>query len=195
MQSRASRGRHFLNSLFKEQNMTWLVDNRHMFNNWDRHFVGFDRLFDSLAEKSKMVEKSWNNWPPFSISKPEENKYVIEMAVAGFGKQDIEIEVDGDRLSVRGKVQSEPEVGTYLFKGIANREFTRAFTIEDGVVVKGATMANGMLKVFLERLVPEPKKSQKIEIADEGDTASLFAAANPQLLNEADLAETNGKLM
>lgn len=175
--------------------MTWLVDNRHMFNNWDRHFVGFDRLFDSLAEKSKMVEKSWNNWPPFSISKPEENKYVIEMAVAGFGKQDIEIEVDGDRLSVRGKVQSEPDTSNYIFKGIANREFSRFFSIEDGIEVKGATMTNGMLKVFLERFVPEAKKPKKIAISDEADTVSLFAASLPQLLTEENLAATEGKLM
>lgn len=175
--------------------MTWLLDNRHMFRDWDRHFVGFDQMFDHLVEKARTVEKTWNNFPPFSIRKPSENRYIIEMAIAGFGKQDIEIDLDGDRLSIKGKAKTEPEVGTYLFKGIANREFTRAFTIEDGVVVKGATMANGMLKVFLERLVPEPKKSQKIEIGNEGDTVSLFAATNPQLLNEADLAEANGKLM
>lgn len=174
--------------------MTWLLNNRHMFNNWDRHVVGFDLLLDSLAEKSRMFEKTWSNWPPFSISKPKENKYVIEMAVAGFGKQDIEIEVNGDNLSIKGKTQSTPDTN-YIFKGIANREFSRLFSIEDGIEVKGATLVNGMLKVFLERIVPEEKKAKKIEISDEADSVSLFAASTPQLLTESDVAATEGKLM
>ena len=174
--------------------MTWLFGNLNDLN-FDRHFVGFDRLFTTIQERAKTAEKTWSNYPPFSISKPEENKYIIEMAIAGFSKQDIEITVEGDRLSIKGKIQSNPVATNYLFKGIANREFSRFFSIEDGIEVKGATMANGMLKVFLERLIPEAKQPKKIEICDEGDTVSLFAASTPQLLTEADVAATEGKLM
>lgn len=170
--------------------MTWLVNTK----DWGKHFVGFDRMFDHLEERRRDMEKNWNGYPPFSIKKPEENKYVIELAVAGFAKQDIEIKLDGDRLFIKGK-SSNTDDSNYLFKGIANREFTRSFTIEDGVQINSATMVNGMLKVFLERLVPEEKKPKVIEISDEGDSVSLFAAANPQLLNEEDREVASGKLM
>jgi len=84
--------------------------------------------------------------------------------MAGFAKQDIEIELDGAKMIVKGNVQNAEDDSNFLFKGIANRNFTRTFALDDQVEVKDAEMFNGMLKVFLERIIPEHKKPKKIEV-------------------------------
>ena len=88
--------------------------------------------------------------------------YTIEMAVAGFSKEDLEAELKEGVLTVRSK--TDQEEGEYLHRGIAKRAFTRSFTISDDVIVKGADLVNGMLTISLERIVPEEKKSRMIEI-------------------------------
>jgi len=91
-------------------------------------------------------------WPPYDIVKTDENKYVIRLAVAGFGEQDIEIDVSGDVLTVKAdakKTETDEEV---IYKGIANRGFVRAWTLNDKVEVKNATLVNGMLSVYLEKM-------------------------------------------
>jgi molecular chaperone IbpA len=88
------------------------------------------------------------------------------LAVAGFAKQDIEIELADGKMIIKGNVENGEAEDNFLFKGIANRAFTRTFALEDTVEVKDAAMMNGMLKVFLEKIIPEHKKPKKIEVKD-----------------------------
>jgi len=124
------------------------------------------------------MTKNIPNYPPYNIYKADENKYVIELAVAGFGKQDIEITLDNDKLVVKGEAKDDTQA--FLYKGIATRAFTRSFAIDDQVVVNNASMVNGMLKIFLERIIPEHKKSRKVEISDNG---------GPELLLEKEVTK------
>jgi molecular chaperone IbpA len=105
-------------------------------------------------------------YPPYNIKKVDENRYVIELAVAGFGKADIDIELQEGKLSIRGNCDSA-ESTEYLYKGIAERGFKREFTLADNVEVKSSSLANGMLKIWLEAFIPEEKKPKKVKIEDE----------------------------
>jgi len=127
--------------------------------------VGFDDLFDRINEFHDNVAKNIPNYPPYNIKKVEDNKYVIEMAVAGFGKQDIEITTEDDKLVIKGNVESDdtPQ-DDLLWQGLALRPFTRMFTLNDQVEVNNAEMINGLLKVTLERIIPESKKPKKVEV-------------------------------
>jgi molecular chaperone IbpA len=135
--------------------------------------IGFEPILKRLAEMSEAFPKV-PTYPPFNIKKVDENKYILEMAVAGFGKQDIEIELEDGNLTVKGSVTSDE--ADYLYKGIAERAFTRQFTLADSVEVKNADLINGMLKIWLERFIPEEKQPKKIPI---GETVS-----NKQFLSE-----------
>jgi molecular chaperone IbpA len=125
--------------------------------------IGFDRMFDKLFDESSVVT---TNYPPYNIVKVSDTDYAIQIAVAGFGKDDIEIETKENTLTVKSVEKKEELVDdvTYLHKGISNRAFTRSFTIADDVVVKGATFENGLLSVALERIIPEEKKPRLIKI-------------------------------
>ena len=133
---------------------------------FDRFFVGFDDQFNRIAKMHDDLTKNIPNYPPYNIKKTGENSYQIEIAVAGFGRQDIDIELDDAKLIVKGNTSEDNS--DYLFKGIANRAFTRSFALNDQVEVKDAEMINGMLKVFLERIIPEHKKPKKIEVKEKG---------------------------
>lgn len=142
---------------------------------FDKFFVGFDDQFNRMAKLHDDLTKHIPNYPPYNIRKTGENTYSIEMAVAGFGQSEIDIELDGDKLIVRGNVASQEaeEAGNFLFKGIANRAFTRAFAIDDHMEVKNAELFNGMLKIVLERIIPEHKKPKKIEVKSKGEKQFL----------------------
>ena len=141
---------------------------------FDKFFVGFDDQFNKLAKLHDDMTKNIPNYPPYNIRKTGENTYAIEMAVAGFGQGEIDIEIDGGKLIVRGNTASEEEgESNYLFKGIAQRAFTRTFAIDDQIEVKDAELFNGMLKVFLERIIPEHKKPKKIEVKSKGENEFL----------------------
>lgn len=142
---------------------------------FDKFFVGFDEHFDHMLKLHDDIAKNIPNYPPFNVVKHNDNSYTIEIAVAGFGQQDIDIEIDGGKLTVRGKLQSaeDPLEEKFLHKGIANRAFTRTFGLEDEVVVKDAELLNGMLKIGLERLVPEAKKPKKIAVKSKGEQTLL----------------------
>lgn len=150
-----------------------------MFNNikdFDRFFVGFDPIVKKMSEAAEQTVKAAQNYPPYNIKKIDENKYLIEMAVAGFGKQDLEIELAEDKLIIKGNVQSgEPaeqdSTGAwtwpaFLYQGLANRPFTRTFNLADNVEIRGASLLNGILKIALEAIIPEHKKPKKIDISD-----------------------------
>jgi molecular chaperone IbpA len=134
---------------------------------WDRYFVGADRVMKRLADIADQSSQMMPiKYPPYNIKKVDEDRYVIEMAVAGFGKSEIDIELQEGLLRVTGKCDS-PESTEYLYKGIAERGFKREFSLADNVEVKSSSLANGMLKIFLEAFIPEEKKPKKIDIQDE----------------------------
>ena len=135
--------------------------------NMDRYFVGADRVMKRLADiADQSAQMMPIKYPPYNIKKVDENRYVIELAVAGFGKTDIDIELQEGKLSILGKCDSA-ESTEYLYKGIAERGFKREFTLADNVEVKSSSLANGMLKIWLEAFIPEEKKPKKVKIEDE----------------------------
>lgn len=139
------------------------------FKDFDKFFVGFDDTYNQIAKMHDDLTKSIPNYPPYNIRKVDDTHYVIELAVAGFGQTDIDVEIDGGRLVVKGNVANDAEnQDDFLFRGIATRAFTRTFALADQVEVKDAEMFNGLLKIFLERIIPEHKKPQKIEVKSKG---------------------------
>ena len=141
---------------------------------FDKYFVGADKLLARLQDNMKAVSNTSLNgaYPPFNLKKVDEDKYVIEVAVAGFGKQDIELTLEDNKLLINGKttIDTLTEDGTdvtFLHKGISDRAFTRTFTLADNVVVQNAKMVNGLLKIWLEHIIPEDKKPKKIDIEEE----------------------------
>ena len=133
---------------------------------FDRYFVGADRVMKRLADIADQSSQMMPiKYPPYNIKKVDEDRYVIEMAVAGFGKSEIDIELQEGLLSIRGKIDATDNT-EYLYKGIAERGFKREFTLADNVEVKSSTLVNGMLKIWLENMTPAPK-SRKIEIKEQ----------------------------
>ena len=124
--------------------------------------VGFDRVFDNLQ---RYVDNNVTStgFPPYNIRKKGDYNYVIEMALAGFGKKDIEVEVSESNLSIRS-VKENIEDDDTIYRGISYRRFERKFTVADDVVVNSATLENGMLTIELERIVPEEKKPRIITV-------------------------------
>lgn len=134
--------------------------------------IGFDTILKRLHDVTETLPKI-PTYPPYNIKQVDENHYVIEMAVAGFGKQDLELELQNGILSIKGSITREDdEDKDYLFKGIADRAFTRKFTLADTIEIKNADLINGMLKIWLERFIPEEKRPKKIEINGEEDKSS-----------------------
>lgn len=155
--------------------MTYIKDvfGRDLFKDFDKFYVGFDEQFNRLAKMHDDMTKNIPNYPPYNIRKTGDNTYVIELAVAGFARQDIEIELTDNTMIVRGNAASdEKEPENYLWKGIATRNFTRTFALEDQIEVKDAEMLNGMLRVFLERIIPEHKKPKKVEVKEKASKKS-----------------------
>jgi molecular chaperone IbpA len=129
-----------------------------------RSTVGFDRLFSLLDNVAGGAETS-PGYPPYNIERVGENEYRITVAVAGFGENDLNIEVKEGSLTVRGeKVAGEEKKGEVLHQGIAARAFERRFQLADHVQVTGASLENGLLHVELVREVPEAKKPRIIPI-------------------------------
>ena len=131
------------------------------YNHMTPYAVGFDRQFDRLFDYVTHQAES-TGYPPYNIEKQGEFNFTIEMALAGFGKKDIEVEFAEGLLTV--KSVKEKEEKETLYKGISQRNFTRKFTLADDIVVKGAKLDNGMLTIDLERIVPEEKKPQLITV-------------------------------
>ena len=136
-----------------------LFDN---FNQLTPYAVGFDRVFDNLQ---RYVDNnvSSTGFPPYNMRKEGDYNYVIEMALAGFGKDDIEIEVVNNTLSVRS-IKENDKVEDSIYRGISFRKFNRKFTLADDVVVNDAKLENGMLTIVIERVIPEEKKPRMISI-------------------------------
>lgn len=129
------------------------------FGNIRRSSVGFDRLFDMLENDNFGAE----NYPPFDLIKEDENRFRIEMAVAGFRREEIDITSQQNQLLVRGQKANE-DSSNYVHRGIANRSFERRFALADHIQVRGADLRDGMLAIELVREIPEAMKPRKIEI-------------------------------
>ena len=134
-------------------------------NHMTPYAVGFDRTFDRLFDYVTHQAES-TGYPPYNIQKTEDFKFEIEMALAGFDKKDINIEVAEGVLTVKSiKDKDTDTTDEYtLYKGISQRNFTRKFTLADDIVVNDAKLENGMLTIYLERIVPEEKKPRLITI-------------------------------
>ena len=128
-----------------------------------RYSVGFDRvqqLLDAALERSESAP----GYPPYNIESVGENAYRITMAVAGFGEGDIDVTVQDNTLTIKGKAAPEAEGAQFLYRGIAGRAFERRFQLAEHVEVEGAKLENGLLHVDLVRRIPETLKPRRIEI-------------------------------
>ncbi len=148
-----------------------MKNNLSIFNNLRPLTVGFDNVFDQLEYmmEDRFFEKgTGGNFPPYNIVKTGENTYDVELALAGFNRKDIEVEYRENQLTVKSKKQEKPEEtdedGNMIHRGISKRMFARSFTIANDVEVKGAELKDGLLKVSLERIIPDHKKAKTIEI-------------------------------
>ena len=131
--------------------------------------VGFDNVFDhfeSMFDDGFMRMPTATNFPPYNIVKTGDNTYDIELALAGFNKKDIEVEYKENILTVKSKKQEETkdEDGNIIHRGISKRMFQKSFTIANDVEVKGAELKDGLLRVSMERIIPEHKKAKLIDI-------------------------------
>jgi len=131
--------------------------------------VGFDNVFDHFERMfdDDFTSFSAPTFPFYNIVKQSKNKYDIELALAGYSKDDIEVNLEDGVLTIKSKKEDkseEKEDGEVIHKGIAKRYFSKAFTIADDVEVKGAELKDGLLKVSLERIIPESKKPRTIDI-------------------------------
>ena len=136
-----------------------LFDN---FNQLTPYAVGFDRVFDQLQNYVENNATS-TGYPPYNIRKDGEYNYDIEMALAGFSKKDIEVEVADNVLKIKSVKENDHDTKN-VYKGISYRKFTREFTIADDIEVKDAKLEDGLLTIKLEKIVPEEKKPKLIKI-------------------------------
>ena len=137
--------------------------------NLGRALIGFDELFNSF--ENRLAGQIHNNYPPFNVIQLDESNYEIEIAVAGFKKSEIDIELNQQQLIVSGEHQDEDkETRVYHHRGLAARNFERSWTLEQYVEVRGAEIKDGILTIKLERVLPEAMNPRKIAIADTIET-------------------------
>ena len=145
-----------------------MKNNLSIFNNLRPITVGFDDMFDHFEHMmdDSFFRGTMSNFPPYNIVKTGDNTYDVELALAGFNKKDIEVEYKENYLTVKSKKQEEQtdEDGNVIHRGISKRMFSKSFTIANDVEVKGAELKDGLLKISLERIIPEHKKAKTIDI-------------------------------
>ena len=145
-----------------------MKNNLSIFNNLRPITVGFDDMFDHFEHMmdDSFFRGTMGNFPPYNIVKTGENTYDVELALAGFNKKDIEVEYKENLLTVKSKKEEETkdEDGNVIHRGISKRMFSKSFTIANDVEVKGAELKDGLLKVSMERIIPEHKKAKLIDI-------------------------------
>jgi len=140
-----------------------------IFNSLRPFSIGFDNMFDqfeSLLSDGGLSTQS--NYPPYNIRKAGKDKYAIEVAVAGFNKDDVEVEYEDNLLTVKtkkvDKAAEKDMDGEIIHRGISQRSFSRSFTIADDIKVEGAKIKDGLLTINCEKIVPEQKKRKLIPI-------------------------------
>ena len=131
--------------------------------NFHRATIGFDRIFEQM-ERQFANSPNGNGYPPYNIAQINENEFMISLAVAGFGMDNLEITKDGDQLKIEGTAPKGDSEVNYLHKGIGGRNFRREFTLAEHVNVENASLELGMLNVHLKRDVPEELQPKKIKI-------------------------------
>ena len=142
-------------------------NNLSIFNQLRPVTIGFDNVFDHFERmfEDDVFRAPTVNFPPYNIVKTGEYTYDVELALAGFSKEDITVDYADNILSVKSvKAESTDTDESILHRGIAKRYFSKSFTIAEDVEVKGAELKDGLLKVSLERIIPEAKKPRSIEI-------------------------------
>jgi molecular chaperone IbpA len=154
------------------------------FSPFRRSAVGFDRLFDMLENNA--ASSAQENYPPFDLIKVDDNKYRIEIAVAGFRRGEIDITAHENVLIIRGQ-KGEENDNNYVHRGIATRSFERRFALADHIQVTGADLHDGMLSLELVREIPEALKPRKIQI---GGTARESRPQQPTIEASAEERET-----
>ena len=138
-----------------------------------RSTIGFDRIQNMLDSASRLDETS-ASYPPYNIEALSETAYLITMAVAGFGEDDIEVVLKENTLTVSGKIDRDQSAKTYLHHGIAGRSFERRFQLADHIEIKGASLMNGLLNIDLERIVPEELKPRHIKITSSAPKSKVL---------------------
>ncbi len=141
--------------------------NRYDFSPLFRSAIGFDRFARVLDDAARTEQTTY---PPYNVELVEENQYRITMAVAGFNRDELDLEFERDSLKVVGRRNRQDDGKTYLHRGIAERDFEHRFKLADHVSVTGAALENGLLQIDLVREIPEALKPRRIEIG--GGTAS-----------------------
>jgi len=125
--------------------------------------IGFDSIFEDIHRLASVTGK--DNYPPYNVIKIDDDHFTIELALAGIPRESLDIEVDQNQLTVSTEKAETDEELEYLHKGISQRGFSRSFTLADHVIVQGADMVDGVLKISLERQLPEELKPRKIDIS------------------------------
>jgi molecular chaperone IbpA len=143
--------------------------------------LGFDKFFDDV-EKLLTMDIQKSTFPPHNILKLNDTRYIVELAIAGFSKDEIDISVNAGVLTVKGEKEDKESDVQYLHKGIGTRSFTKTITVADTIEVKGAEFIDGILRIGLENVIPEHKKPRKIEIGNDLKNFKL------QLLQEKQVA-------
>ena len=126
--------------------------------------VGFDDLFDHFNNTLEYTVKQPTSYPPYNINKVDDLNYQIEMALAGFGKKDIEVKSANSQLTIKSVESDDKDEKETLHRGISKRKFSRTFTLAQDIKVNGAELKDGMLLIELEKIVPEEKKPRTIDI-------------------------------
>ena len=125
--------------------------------------IGFDSIFEDIHRLASVTGK--DNYPPYNVIKIDDDHFFIELALAGIPREALDIQVDQNQLTISTEKAETDEELEYLHKGISQRGFSRSFTLADHVIVQGADMVNGVLKISLERQLPEELKPRKIDIS------------------------------
>ena len=163
--------------------------NTAFFKSLDPFFVGFEDMFNRISMFTDNNDRP--NYPPCNIrSTGEKNQYVIELAVAGFTRDAIDISIEENKLVIRGR-QAEQEQTQYLYKGIAARDFTRVYHLNEQIEVRDAELADGILRVFLERVVPENQEPRQIPVRVSALPQAITKPEPQYLTEEKDVIKSS----
>ena len=151
---------------------------KNIFQDWTHYFGNADVIMEKFFRANESMIKTASQFPPYNIKKVDHDKYEIEMAIAGFGRQDLEIELDGDALTVRSSFHGGDELDEgytypyFMWRGLAKRAFQRQFALHDNIRVQGATMFNGVLRIMLEAIAKD-ETPVKIDIQEDPADAPI----------------------
>jgi len=135
-----------------------------VFHNINRYAIGFDHLMDHLVTLHSNNNLTTNEYPPYDIIKEGESNYKIELAVAGFKKDELSIQLKENTLTIKGETNSKNSNGEYLHKNIARRSFSKGFSLADNIEIGSASFEDGVLSVHLTQNIPEEQKPKEIVI-------------------------------